>query len=84
MLRIDLTCKGAELRAIVRLHFFIITEHPVFSVKEFACLSVRPSVTNFDPNYDISSNQNQQPIEKKFARLAARAVFVTRFSFKNS
>ena len=24
---------------------------PVYGVKEFVCLSVCPSVTNFDPNY---------------------------------
>ena len=28
---------------------------------------------------DLSSNQNQKPFEKKFAELAARAVFVSRF-----
>ena len=32
----------------------------------------------------LSSNQNQKPIEKMFAHLAARAVFVSLFFFKNS
>ena len=57
----------------------------VYGFKEFVCLSL----TNFDPNYPgtgrtelprLSSNQNQKPIEKKFAGLAARAVFVSLFS----
>ena len=34
--------------------------------------------------FDLSSNQNQKPIEKKFACLAARAVFVSLFFSKNS
>ena len=29
--------------------------------------------------FDLSSNQNQKPIEKKFARLAATFVFVRQF-----
>ena len=29
--------------------------------------------------FDLSSNQNQKAIEKKFAHLAARAVFVSPF-----
>ena len=31
---------------------------------------------------DLSSNQNQKPFEKKFAGLATRAVFGSRFSLK--
>ena len=43
-------------------------------------LSVCLSVVNFDPNYfDLSSNQNQKPSEKKLATLAARADFVSSF-----
>ena len=32
--------------------------------------------------FDLSSNKNQKQIEKKFARLAARAVFVSLFFLK--
>ena len=64
---------------------------PEYGVKEF----VRLFGLNFDPNYlrtgktecakiDLSSDQNQKPIEKKFAGLAARAVFASAFFFKNS
>ena len=42
---------------------------PVFGVKEFVCQSL----------FDLSSNQNQKPFEKKLATLAARAVFVNLF-----
>ena len=45
---------------------------PVFGVKEFVCQSL----------FDLSSNQNQKPFEKKFATLAARAVFVNLFSLQ--
>ena len=34
--------------------------------------------------FDLSSNQSQKPVEKKFAGLAARAVFGSPFFFKNS
>ena len=55
---------------------------PVYGVKEFVCLSVYLSVTKFYKRlFDLSSNQNQKPIEKKFAGLAARAVFVNLFFF---
>ena len=33
---------------------------------------------------DLSSKQNQKPLEKKFETLAARAVFVSLFFFKKS
>ena len=52
-------------------------------------LPVCLSVINFDPNYlrtgktiDLSSNQNQKPLEKKFAELATRAFFVSQFLFQ--
>ena len=48
---------------------------PVYGVKEFVCLSVCLSVINFDPDYQL---------KKKFAGLAAIAVFVSAFFFKNS
>ena len=66
---------------------------PVYGVKEFVCLSV----TNFDPGlakqnglkiykrlFDLLPNHNQKPFEKKFATLAARAVFESRFFSKKA
>ena len=47
-------------------------------------LSVCLSVTNFDPNYLRTGRIEWAEIEKKFATLAARAVFVNMFFFKNS
>ena len=39
-------------------------------------------VSNFMHKIDLSSNQNRKPIKKKFAHLAARAVFVSSFLFQ--
>ena len=46
----------------------------VYGAKESVCLSVC-----YKRLFDLSSNQNQKPFEKKFAGLAARAVFVILF-----
>ena len=43
----------------------------MYGVKEFVCFYKRL--------FDLSSNQNQKPFEKKFARLPARAVFGSQF-----
>ena len=51
------------------------THTPVYGVKELVCLSV----TNFDLNYLRTGE-----IEKKFARLGARAVFICPFLTKKS
>ena len=50
---------------------------PGYGVKEFVCLSVCYKL--WPQLFDLSSNQNQNTFEKKFASLAARAVFVTSF-----
>ena len=55
---------------------------PVYGIKEFVCLSVHLSVTNFDPNYDLSYNQIQKPL-KKVCNFCCQS-FVSMFFFKNS
>ena len=62
----------------IHIHAYMVSKN--LSVSLSVCLSV----TNFDPNYDLLSNQNQKPFEKMFATLAARAVFVRQFLLKNS
>ena len=38
---------------------------------------------NYKRLYDLSSNQNEKPLENFFALLAARAVFVSAFLLGN-
>ena len=64
---------------------------PVYGVKEFVRLSVclLQNLTAIILGLAkqlifLSSNQNHKPIKKKFSCVAARAVFISMFFFKNS
>ena len=48
----------------------------VYGVKEFESVCLLPL-------FDLSSNKNQKPFQKKFATLAASAVFVSLFFLQN-
>ena len=47
----------------------------------FSCRAWELKVVIYKSLFDLSSNQNQKPFEKKFETLAARAVFVSLFFF---
>ena len=54
---------------------------PPYMLKQpyFSCRAWELKVVIYKSLFDLSSNQNQKPFEKKFATLAARAVFVSLF-----
>ena len=50
-----------------------------FKITKPLLISFRTDIVLSARLFDLSSNQNQKPFEKKFATLAARAVFVSSF-----
>ena len=50
---------------------------PVYDVKEFVCLSVCPSLTNFDPNYLIFHLTTTKNHLKKVCNFGCHSCFCT-------